>query len=958
MLRIRAIFNNEYLQVALLLSGLICLFFGENLFLGKSLFLEIKKDIATGYQAYPWGRFNREMFLSGYFPLWNPYSALGVPHLANPITDVLFPLKVLIYLLPFVPALDLLLLIRIFIAGFFTYLFTRSIGLDRAGSILAAVSFMFCGYFMRYLNMYFLNVDMCIPILLWAGSNLIEGKRSLGVLLLSVGVCLCILGGNPGATFYALFFAGSWVLFKVFLVGAIHELPLLNREAKRCSFLFGGALILGFLLSAIQLLPFTEYFGRSWHFLHQTGTGYSHLNIKYIISFILPWWYGDNSNSIIDTYALIPYVGIIPFTLALFTLINVKRSNRYGVFFAGLTITLLGVVNGLPLFNLVGSLPIFDQLLNWKYPVPAISLSVAILAGMGLSLLRKGNFLSPVKKPRPLGGDGSPTNLIARKGSNATSELSYGVYASLSLAFLLIIGFGLVHLLGLFRITNERYLLFQSGSGLLWLALAAGFFALYHQGWCRSSVFAALMVIIVWFGLWVDNRGNKPLYQEEFRQQQDHRFFKVLQEDRQTFRFYASPEVFLPNLAMLYSLNDIRVGDVLIVRNHFNFLAFINKISERDLEEYLAKTGSQFKPGVIRSRFLDFLNLKYIVTFSGLSSRQIVDEVLEKGEIITRDGRYVHPERFTIGLSKKESLFEHPPAKIEVPLTVASEGASLRFALALNPSCWLPEKGDGVGFAIDLTAEGKRERIFFRYIDPKRNQQDRKWHPVEIDLDSYRGRQILLSLITEPGPKGENSNDWAGWGDLRIDELKEDKKYELISDQGEHGMKIYKNKDAFPRAFIVPEAEIVERHEEILKRMDSENFDPRKRVILEKQIPPPNPFPPGSRPEELEGERELIISSSRAEIVDYQANKVEIETRMDGEGFLVLSDTYYPGWKAYVDGKEERIYRADYLLRAISLSPGLHRVMFVFDPISFRMGLWITLGTLLCFGGYFIYSKI
>jgi len=78
---------------------------------------------------------------------------------------------------------------------------------------------------------------------------------------------------------------------------------------------------------------------------------------------------------------------------------------------------------------------------------------------------------------------------------------------------------------------------------------------------------------------------------------------------------------------------------------------------------------------------------------------------------------------------------------------------------------------------------------------------------------------------------------------------------------------------------------------------------------------------------------------------------------MDGEGFLILSDVYYPGWKVYVDGIEEKIYRADYLLRAVHLPPGFHQVRFVYDPMSFKVGLWIILSTLFCFGGYLIYSK-
>jgi uncharacterized membrane protein YfhO len=58
---------------------------------------------------------------------------------------------------------------------------------------------------------------------------------------------------------------------------------------------------------------------------------------------------------------------------------------------------------------------------------------------------------------------------------------------------------------------------------------------------------------------------------------------------------------------------------------------------------------------------------------------------------------------------------------------------------------------------------------------------------------------------------------------------------------------------------------------------------------------------------------------------------------------LVLSDTYYPGWKAFVDGKETKIYRADYAFRAIPLNAGTHRVEFTYDPISFKLGVGGTL---------------
>ncbi len=54
---------------------------------------------------------------------------------------------------------------------------------------------------------------------------------------------------------------------------------------------------------------------------------------------------------------------------------------------------------------------------------------------------------------------------------------------------------------------------------------------------------------------------------------------------------------------------------------------------------------------------------------------------------------------------------------------------------------------------------------------------------------------------------------------------------------------------------------------------------------------------------------------------------------------LFLSDTYYPGWKAFVDGAEQPIYRADFVLRAVSVPSGVHTVRFVYDPLSWKLGL-------------------
>jgi uncharacterized membrane protein YfhO len=77
---------------------------------------------------------------------------------------------------------------------------------------------------------------------------------------------------------------------------------------------------------------------------------------------------------------------------------------------------------------------------------------------------------------------------------------------------------------------------------------------------------------------------------------------------------------------------------------------------------------------------------------------------------------------------------------------------------------------------------------------------------------------------------------------------------------------------------------------------------------------------------------------------------VEIETSLTDDGYLILLDTFYPGWLATVDGQPTPIYRANYIGRAVFLPAGEHTVHFQYHPLSFRLGVWVTLGMLMTMG--------
>ena len=81
----------------------------------------------------------------------------------------------------------------------------------------------------------------------------------------------------------------------------------------------------------------------------------------------------------------------------------------------------------------------------------------------------------------------------------------------------------------------------------------------------------------------------------------------------------------------------------------------------------------------------------------------------------------------------------------------------------------------------------------------------------------------------------------------------------------------------------------------------------------------------------------------------YEPNRVEVEVS-GGGGFLVLTDVWYPGWTATVDGVPVPVYRANYVFRAVEVPSGRHEVVFRFEPASYRRGRLLSLGTLAAVG--------
>jgi hypothetical protein len=149
-------------------------------------------------------------------------------------------------------------------------------------------------------------------------------------------------------------------------------------------------------------------------------------------------------------------------------------------------------------------------------------------------------------------------------------------------------------------------------------------------------------------------------------------------------------------------------------------------------------------------------------------------------------------------------------------------------------------------------------------------------------------------------------------------------------------VKIYQNLNCLPRAFLVQNYKVVSSEEEYHNILGNREFNPSELLLLEE-----NPVVQQGQ----EQKQKKIVD--KVKIIRYNTNLISLQANTGEPKFLFMSETYYPGWKAYIDGERAHIYRANYAFRAVFLKPGEHKVEFVYDPWTFKVGLTISIITMI-----------
>ncbi len=152
---------------------------------------------------------------------------------------------------------------------------------------------------------------------------------------------------------------------------------------------------------------------------------------------------------------------------------------------------------------------------------------------------------------------------------------------------------------------------------------------------------------------------------------------------------------------------------------------------------------------------------------------------------------------------------------------------------------------------------------------------------------------------------------------------------------------IWENTAALPRAFGVHRHRVMRDDGTILGLIDSGSMDMAGEVILEDEQDPAfvaGIGAPGAPP--------------RVDITAYTPDRVELAADLSTAGWVVLTDTWYPGWKGFLDDTETEVLRADYNYRAVRVPAGRHRIVFEYHPSGrFRGSILSLLGSIASLAG-------
>jgi len=933
------------LLAIVLLWALVVAFFWKIALAGRVL---AGGDVFIYFYPY-WAEATRAV-QAGRLPLWNPYLFMGAPFLANSQVGVFYPFNWLLWLsLPGHQSIHLTVVLHLCLAALNAYLWGRaSLRLGRIGAGTVGLIFALGGHLgaqvehvnqlqgLAWLPLMLMLYDKSVSRRVGEPAEWRVGRVALAGLAVVIG--LVLLAGHTQTAFISLVGLAIYALGPVFLDGlSRREWRPLTRRATLLVIASG----LGIALAAVQLLPTWELSRLS---VRAGGLPFNErisfsLSPLYLARALLPGFAQPVPPGHIEH---VTYVGIAGLIFAVLAISNLKsRTSKSPIFL----LTLVGLFFSLGLYN-----PIYLLLARYvpgfaHFRAPArwlalYTLGMAALAGWGADVLWHRR-----ERVTPRAVSIFAVALIALAGWAVVGGRigkNWNV-GWLTVAFWLV---GIALALGLLLMASRAPRPAAIGLVVLLIAeLFAASMTLPHARATAPQAFTSLRPAIAHLlatplPLGGAGLGGAP----RFLSMSDITFdpgdlpeIKIIYGsqlgERALYDYVIAAkqkEVLSPNLPLAFGVAavDGYDGGVLPLTNYVTLQRLFLPENEVSIDGRLRENLTVIPDG----RWLNLFNVRHVIT------DKLYDAWL--------DGVF-YDLQFGARLSRgEEAAVAHVPH---------FEGTALGIVSYLRGGAALPDGapvgvvevgfGDGSTRTFTLRAgEHTAEGLHGPDVAHAQAMVGGHFWPGQPEGNDYVARLLwqepaapVTITVQATLPEGELFVRGASL----IDERTGGFQALVISDRGHFRLahsgdvKIYENLDMLPRAFTVHEAEAAPDDETALSLMQDPAFDPATELVL------------STDEIVLAGQdMELLQDGESARVTHYAPERVEVELNAPAPGYLILTDAWYPGWEATVDGEPAPILRADLLFRAVAVDAGTQRVVFTFRPASLRVGAAISLAAL------------
>ncbi|MBS1868153.1 MAG: hypothetical protein JSS99_00645 [Actinobacteria bacterium] len=357
-------------------------------------------DVPFAY--YPWDALARRLIRAGTFPAWNPYAFAGTPLFANSQIGWLSPFSLPLWLLPLNYGLGVAAALKLWFAGFGTYLLARELRLGFWPAMTAGTAFALCSFNIVWLSYgVFVSVAALLPWALWLVERIVQrGEPAYGLALAGVVAC-ALAGGHPGTEVHAL---AATVLYGLVRVATIRDADRRDRLARFA--LVAGGIAVGALVTAVVLLPAQQAavgtVGAAARANGSPGFGGSRMPAGVLRTALFPDWWGRPSEGVVAGPVFVGYrertfyAGVATLLLAAVALAT-RGGWRRKAPFALLGALGLAIALRLPgMYQLAIHAPGFDRVQNSRVYLWFL-LAIAVLAGFGLEqVLQRGAQLGRV----------------------------------------------------------------------------------------------------------------------------------------------------------------------------------------------------------------------------------------------------------------------------------------------------------------------------------------------------------------------------------------------------------------------------------------------------------------------------------------------------------------------------------------------------------------------------------